>query len=74
MDAYFKWKDIDEFLDWKLKKMNSSLAEMQKIGIKKYPRETELYFADNEEISKLVVSRKSLVDSQKNDSLLTTND
>ena len=50
LDAYFKWKDIDEFLDWKLKKMNSSLAEMQKIGVKKYPRETELYFSDNEEI------------------------
>ena len=57
-DAYFKWKDIDEFLDWKLKKMNSSLAEMQKIGLKKYPRETELYFAENEEIQFNTVSGK----------------
>lgn len=48
LGAYFAWKTFEEFLDYKLKRMGSSLNEMKKIGVKKYERETgDLYFSDN---------------------------
>lgn len=46
---YFTWKNIEEFLDFKLKKAGSSLEEMQKIGVKKFERQTgNLFFDDLE--------------------------
>jgi thiosulfate reductase/polysulfide reductase chain A len=51
LDAYFQWKDIEEMLDWQLKKVGSSLKEMQKLGVKKLKREyDDLYYRDGEEI------------------------
>jgi len=49
LGKYFEWKTFEEFLDYKLKRMNSSLVEMKKIGIKKYERGSgDLYLsADN---------------------------
>jgi thiosulfate reductase / polysulfide reductase chain A len=50
MGAYFAWKDIEELLDWQLKQVGTSLEEMKRIGVKKFPRETgPLYFANGEE-------------------------
>jgi thiosulfate reductase / polysulfide reductase chain A len=47
LGQYFDWKNIEEFLDYKLKRMDSSLDEMKKIGVKKYERTTgDLYFSD----------------------------
>ncbi len=46
LGQYFDWKTFDEFLDYKLKRMGSSLNEMKKIGVKKYERISgELYFS-----------------------------
>lgn len=47
LGQYFDWKNFEEFLDYKLKRMDSSLAEMKKIGVKKYQRTSgDLYFSD----------------------------
>ncbi len=40
---YFPWNDIEEYLDFKLKKAGSSLEEMKKIGVKNLERTTPLY-------------------------------
>ena len=49
LEKYFAWKDVEEQLDWKFKKMGTSLEEMKKIGVKHFDKEKELYLADGEE-------------------------
>jgi thiosulfate reductase/polysulfide reductase chain A len=44
---YFPWHDIEEYLDYRLKKIGSSLTEMKKIGVKQLPADAPLYFADD---------------------------
>jgi len=45
--AYFDWNTFEDFLDYKLRRMDTSLEEMKKIGVKKYPREAgEPYFSE----------------------------
>jgi len=47
LGSFFNFRDIEEVLDWQLKKVGSSLEEMQKIGVKKFPRHAgPLYLAD----------------------------
>lgn len=49
LDEYFKWRDIEEFLDYKLKKSGTSLEEMKKLGVKKFERQVgSMYFEANE--------------------------
>ena len=45
---WFPWKDYGEELDWQLRQVGSSLDEMRRIGVKKFPRTTPKYFAPNE--------------------------
>jgi thiosulfate reductase / polysulfide reductase chain A len=48
---YFAWNNIEELLDWQLKQVGSSLDEMKKIGVKKFPREyDDLFFIDGQDI------------------------
>ncbi|NOX87090.1 MAG: molybdopterin-dependent oxidoreductase [Chlorobi bacterium] len=48
LQDYFQWENIEELLDWQLKKIGSSLNEMKRIGVKKYPREyNDLYNLEN---------------------------
>ncbi|NPA35742.1 MAG: molybdopterin-dependent oxidoreductase [Chlorobi bacterium] len=48
---YFPFDSLEEELDWQLKKIGSSLEEMQRIGVKKLKRPyNDLYFADGEDI------------------------
>ncbi len=48
---YFPYDNITDLLDWQLKKVGSSLEEMQRIGIKKFDRENGgLYFQKGEDI------------------------
>lgn len=49
LGKYFPWKDFSEVLDWQLKQVGSSLEEMQRTGVKKFPRKTELYFKPGEQ-------------------------
>jgi thiosulfate reductase/polysulfide reductase chain A len=48
LEAYFPWDDFSEKLDWQLRQVGSSLEEMQKIGVKNFPRRTPLYFREGE--------------------------
>ncbi len=41
--AFFNYKEYTEVLDWQLKQVGSSLAEMQRIGVKKIARKTSPY-------------------------------
>ena len=51
LDDYFPFDVIEKELDWELKKIGSSLEEMQRVGVKKFPREADdLYFADGEDV------------------------
>ena len=50
MGEYFPWKDVEELLDWQFKQIGTSLEEMQKVGVKTFPRAyDDLYFKDGEE-------------------------
>ena len=51
LEDYFAWNSIEEMLDWQLKKVDSSLEEMKRIGVKNLPREyDDLYFQDGEDV------------------------
>ena len=50
LDAYFPYEDYTEVLDWQLTQVGSSLAEMQRVGVKRFPRKTPLYFEDGRDI------------------------
>ena len=43
LQAWFPWKDYSEVIDWQLRQVGSSLADMQREGIRKFPRKTPLY-------------------------------
>jgi thiosulfate reductase/polysulfide reductase chain A len=51
LGAYFPWQDYSEVLDWQLQKVGSSLAEMQTLGIKMFPRKTAIYFEEGKPVS-----------------------
>ena len=48
LEKYFPWQDYSEVLDWQLKQVGSSLEEMQKIGVKNFPRKTPMYLQEGE--------------------------
>lgn len=50
LDRFFRWKTIEEYLDYRLQKAGSSLKEMQRLGVKVLKRDTPLYFTDGEDI------------------------
>ncbi|RLD25416.1 MAG: nitrate reductase [Bacteroidetes bacterium] len=50
LGAYFDYNDFADVLDWQLQQVGSSLEEMQRIGVKKYPRTSgPLYFENGED-------------------------
>jgi thiosulfate reductase / polysulfide reductase chain A len=59
LEEYFAWNSMEELLDWQLKQVGSSLEEMQRIGVKTFPRNyDDLYFAEGEEIEFLTTTGK----------------
>jgi len=44
LGKYFPWQDYREVLDWQLRQVGSSLGEMEKMGVKTFPRKTPIYF------------------------------
>jgi thiosulfate reductase/polysulfide reductase chain A len=44
LDSYFPWQDYREVLEWQLTRVGTSLAEMQSVGLKRFPRNTPVYF------------------------------
>lgn len=50
LGEFFNYDDYAEVIDWQLQQMGSSLEEMKKIGVRKFPRKTgPLYLADGED-------------------------
>jgi len=50
LGAYYNYKEYSEVLDWQLKKIGTSLEEMERIGVKKYERGSgPLYIGDGED-------------------------
>jgi thiosulfate reductase/polysulfide reductase chain A len=50
LGEYFAYDSIEEMLDWQLKKVGTSLEEMQRIGVKTYERDwDDLYFKEGED-------------------------
>jgi thiosulfate reductase/polysulfide reductase chain A len=48
---YFPYENQEALLDWQLKQINSSLEEMERIGVKNFERDADdLYFADDEDV------------------------
>ncbi len=59
LEDYFAWNNMEELLDWQLKQVGTSLEEMQRIGVKTYPRSyDDLYFANGEDIEFNTISGK----------------
>jgi thiosulfate reductase/polysulfide reductase chain A len=51
LEDYFKYNDFTEVLDWQLKQLGTSLDEMKKIGVKKFPRKSgPLYTPEGENL------------------------
>jgi len=49
LSEYFPWQDIEEFLDYRLKHLGTSLEEMKKIGLKRFEWDSPLYGLDGED-------------------------
>jgi len=65
LEKYFPWEDFSEKLDWQLKKVGSSLAEMQKVGVKNFPRKYALYYREGQSVRFGTPSRKIELYSQQ---------
>lgn len=51
LEEYFSWNSFEEMLDWELKQIDSSLEEMQKIGVKTFERSyDDLYYEPGQEV------------------------
>jgi thiosulfate reductase/polysulfide reductase chain A len=50
LGRYFPWQDYREVIDWQLKQAGSSLDEMQKLGVKNFPRQSPLYHAPGQAV------------------------
>ena len=46
LGEYFPWQDYKEVLDWQLRQVGSSLAEMEQVGVKQFARKTTPYFGN----------------------------
>lgn len=50
LESYFPYEKLEDYLDWQLKSIGSSLEEMQRTGVKNFEREfDDIYIAENEE-------------------------
>lgn len=49
LEDYYQYDDFNEVIDWQLKELGTSREEMEKIGVKKYPRKSgAMYINENE--------------------------
>jgi thiosulfate reductase/polysulfide reductase chain A len=49
LEKWFPWKEYREVLDWQLQQVGSSLAEMERIGLRSFPRRDPEYIAPGED-------------------------
>ena len=50
LGAWFPWQNYTEVLDWQLKQVGSSLEEMQRLGLKPFPRKMPMYIAEGQAV------------------------
>jgi len=50
LSEYFAWKNMEEYLGYRLQGIGSSVEEMKEIGVKTLPQEGSLYFQPGEEV------------------------
>ena len=65
LQDYFPWNDYADKLDWELRQVGSSLEEMQKIGVRNFPRTRPLYFREGQDARFFTPSRKIELYSQQ---------
>jgi thiosulfate reductase/polysulfide reductase chain A len=65
LQEYFPWDDYADKLDWELQQVGSSLEEMQKIGVKNFPRKRPLYFREGQPARFYTPSRRIELYSQQ---------
>ncbi len=59
LHEYFNYKDYKEVIEWQLKKMGTSLEEMEKLGVKKFPRtERPMYMEEGQPFEFFTASGK----------------
>lgn len=49
LGEYFNYNDFKEVIEWQLKEMGTSLEEMEKIGVKNYPRKSGPMYINEDE-------------------------
>ncbi len=49
LQDYYKYDDFKEVIEWQLEKMGTSLEELEKIGVKNYPRTSGPLYINEEE-------------------------
>ena len=49
LGRYFPWQDYTEVLDWQLQQVGSSLEEMERTGVKMFPRSGGMYLTEGED-------------------------
>lgn len=50
LGEYFPWQDYREVIDWQLRQVGSSLLEMEKLGVKRFSRNTAIYFEEGQPV------------------------
>jgi thiosulfate reductase / polysulfide reductase chain A len=58
LGRYFPYDDYAEAVDWQLQQVGSSLEEMQRLGVKNFPRKTPMYFAPGQSVEFFTESGK----------------
>jgi thiosulfate reductase/polysulfide reductase chain A len=48
LKKYFPWTEYREVLDWQLHQVGSSMAELEQLGLKSFPRRNPVYLAPGE--------------------------
>ncbi|NBC17500.1 MAG: molybdopterin-dependent oxidoreductase [Bacteroidetes bacterium] len=51
LSQYFPWEDDEDYLDWRLRQIGSSLDEMLEIGVKTLPSQGPLYFPPGADVT-----------------------
>ena len=58
LEKYFPWNNLEEYLNYRLKKVGSTLEEMKKIGVKRFDWNEPLYGLDGEDFEFYTPTRK----------------
>ena len=59
LEAYFKWNNIEDVLDWQLRQLGTSLEEMQRKGVRTFERAyDDIYYGDDENVEFLTNTGK----------------